>query len=96
MAELLDSLPAAPVLRTFVEYLFAFCSRLEAASDVISGIYMRLTIPDKCVQFRDPHLNSPGEILPKAIEGSIFRRFSNLDKCRPETPGDIISGVAVY
>ena len=36
MAELFDSLSAAPVLRTFVKYLTAFCSRLEATSDVIS------------------------------------------------------------
>ena len=37
VADLLDSLPAAPVLRTFVQYLIALCSRLEAACDVISG-----------------------------------------------------------
>ena len=37
MAELLDSL-AGPVLRTFMQYLITFCSRLETDSDVISGV----------------------------------------------------------
>ena len=34
MAEFLDSLPAEPVLRTFVQYLIAFYNWPEAASDV--------------------------------------------------------------
>ena len=37
VAELLDPLQAVPILRTSVMYLIAFCSQLEAASDVISG-----------------------------------------------------------
>ena len=42
MAELFDSLWAAtPVLRTFVQYLAAFCSRSETVSDVISGVVVR-------------------------------------------------------
>ena len=48
-----DSLPAAPVLRTFVQYLIAFGSRQEAASDVISGMFVRLIVTDRCVQFCD-------------------------------------------
>ena len=42
MAELVDYLPAALVSRTFVQYLTAFCSRLEAASDVISVVTVDL------------------------------------------------------
>ena len=32
----------------FVQYLNAFCSRHEAASDIISGWFVRLAVPDKC------------------------------------------------
>ena len=35
------------------------------------------------------------KILPKAIVGGIFGRFSNFDKCRPEVVDDVIPGVAV-
>ena len=35
------------------------------------------------------------KIRPKAVGGSIFGRFSNVDKCRPEVAGDVISGVVV-
>ena len=38
VAKLFDSLPFAPVLHYFVKYLIAFCSRLEAVSDVISSL----------------------------------------------------------
>ena len=37
MAELFNYLPATSVLCTFGQYLIAFCSQLEAATDVISG-----------------------------------------------------------
>ena len=32
------------------------------------------------------------QILPKAVGGGIFYRFSNFDKCRLEVAGDVISG----
>ena len=35
-----------PLLRTFMQYLFAFCSRLEAASDVVSTGFVRLIVPE--------------------------------------------------
>ena len=38
VGELLDSLLAVPVLRTFLQYLIAFYSRPEAASDVVSDV----------------------------------------------------------
>ena len=56
---------------------------------------MGLTVPDKCVKFRDPHLNRSGEIQMKAVGCDIFGRFSNFDKSRPEVAGDVISDVAV-
>ena len=46
----------APVLRTFVLYLIAFCSRPEPASEVISGRFIALTFPNPRVKFRDPRL----------------------------------------
>ena len=42
VAKLLNSLPAGTVLRNFVEYLIAFCSRPETAGDVISGVATQL------------------------------------------------------
>ena len=62
MDALLDSLPAAPVLCTFMQYLVAFCSRPEAASDVMSSHFVRLIVPNKCVKMFDPCLNSSQEI----------------------------------
>ena len=71
MTELCASIPAIPVLRTSVPYLFAFCSRLEAASEIISGRFVRLAVPYKCVNFRDPRLNRSPEIQLKAAGGGI-------------------------
>ena len=49
-----DRVPAAPVLRTFVQYLIEFCSRPERDSDVISGMCVRPIVDDKHAKFRDP------------------------------------------
>ena len=35
------------------------------------------------------------EIRPKAVGCGIFGRFSNISKCRPELPGDVISSAAL-
>ena len=75
MAELCDSLRTAPILRTFVQYLIAFCSRPETAGDVLSAIFVRMIVRDKFVKFRDPGLNRSWEIPPEAVEGGIFDRF---------------------
>ena len=40
VTELCAYMPATPVLRTYVPCLIAFCSRLEAASEVISGRFV--------------------------------------------------------
>ena len=89
------SMPAAPVLRTFLQYSFAFCSRPEVANDVMSGRFVRLVDPDQCVKFRDPRLHRSPEIRPEAVGGGIFGHFWNFHKCRPEVAGDVISDTAV-
>ena len=45
--------PAGPVLRTFAQYLVAFCTRLEAASDIISGVAVGQVLMDIRVKFGD-------------------------------------------
>ena len=64
--------PAAPILRTFVQYLIAFCSRPEAASDVISGRFVRPIVPDKYIKFGYPRLNNSREMPPEAVGSGIF------------------------
>ena len=88
--QIIQLLPAAPVLRTFVQYLMVFCSRPETAWDVISSRFVELTVPDE-----SDRLNRSREIRPKKAVGcGIYYHFSNFDKCWPEAAGDIISGVA--
>ena len=55
----------AGVLRTFLQYLTAFCSRPEAVSDVIYGRFPGMDVPDKFVKYCDPRLNRFAEIRPK-------------------------------
>ena len=78
-----------------MQYLFTFCSRPEEVSDVISFRFLGLSVPQKCVKFRDTRSNHSGESLPKAVACGIFGRSSNFDKCQPEVAGNVISGVAV-
>ena len=40
-----STLVVAPVLRSFVQYLIAFCRRLKAAGDVISGRFVKQIFP---------------------------------------------------
>ena len=40
-----------PVLRTFMQYLMAFCSRQETASDVVSGRFVGPFVHDQQVNF---------------------------------------------
>ena len=51
---------------------------MEAASDVISGLFVGLIAQDKAVKFPDPGLNSSREIRPKAVEDCMFGPFSAL------------------
>ena len=50
----------------------------------ICSMLVGLIVINKCLKFRDPRLNRSGEI-----------RFSNMDNCRPEVAGDVISSVAL-
>ena len=56
VAELFDFSAAGPVLGTFVQYLFAFRSRLPVASDVVSGVFVGQMVPNKRVRFGDQRL----------------------------------------
>ena len=57
MAELFKSWPAGPVLHTFMQYLIAFCSRQEAANDVISDVFVDQTGTDVLAEFGDSRFN---------------------------------------
>ena len=73
--KLIDWLPVGSVLRTYMKYSIVVCSRQEAG-------HMRLTIPDKCVKFRNPCLNRLEKFDPKPSELAF-------------SAGDVISGGAV-
>ena len=83
MAELFNSLPAEPVFRTSVQYLIAFYSRLETASEVVYGRFVRLTIPDKRLTFRYPRLYRSREVRQETVGC-----FANFNKRRLDVAGD--------
>ena len=62
-------------MRTFVQYLITFCSRTEAARDVIYGKSVGPIVLDKLAKFRGPSLNRSPEIPPEAVGGGIFDSF---------------------
>ena len=64
-----------------MQYLVAFCSRREAAGDVIYSRFVELAAPslDECGKFGDPRLNRSSEIQPKAVECGIFGSI-NIDR----------------
>ena len=68
ISRIIRLLSAGLALRTFVQYLIAFCSQPKAGSDVISGWFVSLIIPDKPIKFRGPRLNRSQEIPPKPYE----------------------------
>ena len=76
-----------------MQYLIAFCSRPETASDVIPGAFVGLAIPDKAVRCLDRRLNRSREIPREAVGGGIFDGFFR-DDFRPEVVSDVISDVA--
>ena len=77
-----------------MQYLIEFCSRLEAASEVISNNCTKPIISNECVKFIDSRLNRSPEIPPNAIRGGIFDCFFRIN-FRPEVVSGVISGVAV-
>ena len=88
LTELFESVLAAPVLRTFVQYLIAFCSRPKGPGDVISGRSVELIN----VKFRDPRLSCSGEIRPRVMRDGIF---ANVFAITSKVVSDVIFGVAV-
>ena len=62
-------------LRNLMQYLTEFCSREEAASDVISGRFVKLIVRDKSIKFCDPRKNIYEGIRPEAVGGAIFDSF---------------------
>ena len=83
-------MPTRPILRTSVQYSTAFCSQLESAGHVISGRFMKPTVPVTCVEFHDRRLNFLEKFDAKPMEAA----FSNSDNCR-RSASDVISSVAV-
>ena len=78
-----------PVLRTFLYYSIAFCSRPEGAGNAISGRFVGQLILDERVKFEPFSRNSTQ---------SRWRRYFRLFfpyNFRPEVVNDVISGVAV-
>ena len=73
VTELCTFVQVATVCRTSLQYLIAFCSQLEAASDVISGRFVRLALPDSSVKFMT--LNCSPEIQPEAVGDGISAVF---------------------
>ena len=55
-------MPAEPVPGAVMQDSIALWSRLEAATDVLSCLPMRLSIVNKAVKFGDPQLNRSTEI----------------------------------
>ena len=62
MAELYDFLPATPILRTFMHYLIAYCSRSEVPRDVTSGVALERVRVDVDIQFGDSRSNRSRDI----------------------------------
>ena len=57
LAELGAPMPVTSVLRTFVQYLIAFCSQPDTASDIIFGMFVGPIVDDMPVKLRDSRLN---------------------------------------
>ena len=49
LTELFDALSVLFVLRTFIKYSVAFRNRVETDADVMSGMFVRLVVPDMAV-----------------------------------------------
>ena len=71
------------------EFIITFCSRLDTASEVVSGRSVGPIVIDKQEELRDPRLNLSREI-PQESVGGFFQ-----DNFRPEVDSDVISGVVI-
>ena len=83
MAELFDYLAGRTRFTHFLQYLMAFCSRLEAANNVTNGKFVRPIVTGKCAKCADLRLNCSREIRPGAVGRRHFRPFLR-DNFRPE------------
>ena len=78
------------VLHTFMQYSIIFYSRLQADANVISSTFVRDTVPDNVVNYRDPGLNRSREHRLQVVgDGTFHVNF------RPEIAGDVISGAVL-
>ena len=85
-------LQAAPILRKFVQYLGAFCSRPETDNHVtFKGRFVRPIVQDKCVNFCYPRLISLWRKSPRSRWKQHFQQFYS-DKFQPEAVNDVMSG----
>ena len=94
MVELFDSLSARTRFAHFGAVFTTFCSQPEAASDVISGMFVGLIVLDKLLKFHGHSLSHSREIPPEAVGGGIFDSFFHYTFW-PEVDNGVISGVAV-
>ena len=69
-------------MHTFVQYLITFCGQPEAASDVISSMFVGPTVLKKRVKFH----SKPSEVVLSTVFPYNFR---------PEVDTDVISGTAI-
>ena len=84
MAKLFDSADRTRFKHLGVQQLISFCSRREAATDVISSMSVGPIVHDKSLQFCEPRSKSSREIPPEAVGGDIIDRLLNFDNCQPE------------
>ena len=95
MAELFDSAGQTRFTHFYaVGIPIVFCSRLEAACNVISGMFMRQIVSDKCVKFCDPRLNCFFINSTQSHRRQHFRQSFH-DDFRPEAASKVIYGVVV-
>ena len=79
--------PTRPALRSFVQYLIAFCSQPETASDIIFSRFVGPIVPNKPVKF---HIFKKFHTKQEAA----FRQVCS-NNCGLDLVGVVISGVDV-
>ena len=86
-------MPAGPV-RAYTLNSVALSSLLKADSDVISGRFVRLNVPEKGVKVCDPRINRSEEIRTEAVGCGNFYRFCRTS-INANLADDVISGISV-
>ena len=62
----------------------------KAASDVVSGRFVKPIVPDMFVQFRDPRIKRSRELPSEPVGSDILDGFFH-DNFRPEVASDVLS-----